>query len=32
MKGALAKFQTDFDLKVTGTIKPEVLKALQISI
>lgn len=30
-KAALSKFQSDFDLKVTGTITPEVLKAFDIT-
>jgi His-Xaa-Ser repeat protein HxsA len=31
MKSALQRFQTDFNLKVTGTITPQVLDALKIS-
>lgn len=30
-KAALSKFQADYDIKVTGTITPDVLKALGIS-
>tara|TARA_R110002074_G_scaffold219781_4_gene390501 strand:- start:1525 stop:1686 length:162 start_codon:yes stop_codon:yes gene_type:complete len=29
-RGALRQFQTDFNLKVTGTITPEVLDAFKI--
>jgi peptidoglycan hydrolase-like protein with peptidoglycan-binding domain len=31
MKDALRRFQTDFNLKVTGTITPEVLDALKVA-
>jgi peptidoglycan hydrolase-like protein with peptidoglycan-binding domain len=31
MKHALGRFQADFNLKVTGTITPEVLDALKVA-